>query len=245
MIRAQSLVWTAALAALVGLSTRGATAQDDAPEGDPQDGAQQEEERESTRKMDVSVPAPGERVRRSAYVHEGFYLRTSVGPGWQWTAFNDRGDLNLDTKGNSFAFGVDLMVGASPSPGIALGLGVLSNTGLNMQLEYEGSDIARTDAGHFIIGPFFDAFPDNRAGWHLGGELGFATSQFERQAQFPGAAYGAGAAAWVGHDWWVAPEWSAGLMLRVSGAYMFGSRDEIDARATAVATTLLVTLLYH
>jgi hypothetical protein len=241
MTRAHSLVWTAALTALFGLLPRAASAQED---GSSEEGPQQEQQ-QSARKMDVSVPGPGERVRRSAYVHEGFYLRTSVGPGWQWTSFNDRGDLNVDLSGNSFAFGVDLMIGASPSPGIALGLGVLSNTGLNMELDYDGSGVARTDAGHFIVGPFFDAFPDNRSGWHLGGELGFATSQFERQPNFVGATYGAGAAAWVGHDWWVAPEWSAGLMLRLSGAYMFGSQDEIDARSTAVTTTLLVTLLYH
>lgn len=209
--------------------------------------AQDEPERTAApRKMDVSVPPPGPRVRRSAFVHEGFYFRANVGPGWQWTSFNDRGDLNVDLDGNSFAVAVDLMVGASPSPGIALGLGLLTNTGLDMTLELEdGTEVAQTNAGHFIIGPFFDAFPDNRAGWHLGAELGFAMSQFENQPAFVDTAFGGGAAAWVGHDWWVAPEWSAGLTFRFSGAYLFGSEDELDARSTAITTSLLVSLLYN
>lgn len=235
MTRADSLLWTVALCAC-GLFPLTASAQEEEAA---------DTETPSARKMDLSVPAPGERVRRTAYVHEGFYFRTSIGPGWQWTSFNDRGDLNLDLSGNSFAFGVDVMVGGSPSPGIALGLGVLSNTGFDMNLERDGRDIAQTNAGHFIIGPFFDAFPDNRAGWHVGGEIGFAMSYFEDKPQFVSSAFGAGAAAWIGHDWWVAPEWSAGLMLRLSGAYLIGSRDELDERSTAVTTTLLVSLLYH
>lgn len=207
--------------------------------------AQEESEEAASARMDVSVPPP-ERVRRTAYVHEGFYFRASVGPGWQWTSFNDRGDLNLDLSGNSFAMGLDLMVGASPSPGIALGVGLLSNTGFDMTLENEdGIDVARTNAGHFIVGPFFDAFPDERAGWHLGAELGFAMSQFEGRSSFVNNAFGAGAATWVGHDWWVAPEWSAGLALRLSGAYLFRSEDDLDVRSTAITTTLLLSVLYH
>lgn len=235
----KSVVWASALCcATLGTSTftPSALAQEDTAEPPPA---------ETTRKMDVSVPPPGERVRRSAYVHEGFYLRANVGPAWQWTSFNDRGDLDSDLNGNSFAIAADLMVGASPSPGIALGVGLLTNTALDMKLSHDGQDVTRTSAGHFIVGPFFDAFPDNRAGWHVGAELGFAMSLFEDDPRHVSSAFGGGAAAWVGHDWWVAPEWSTGLMLRVSGAYLFRSEDELDARTTAITTTLLVTLLYN
>lgn len=244
MNRGKSVVLASTLCcAALGLSTHAETAWAQ-PEGAEAETVQ-EDSAESPRKMDVSVPAPGERVRRSAYVHEGFYLRVNAGPGWQWTSFNDRGALDADLSGNSFALAADVMVGASPSPGIALGLGLLTNTAFDMDLEDRGQDLAQTNAGHFIIGPFFDAFPDNRAGWHLGAELGFAMSLFDEDPQLASSAIGGGAAAWVGHDWWVAPEWSTGLMLRVSGAYLFGSEDEIDARSTAVTTSLLVTLLYN
>lgn len=233
MNRGKLILWSVAIAlATLGLIPRPASADEDAPA-------------ESPRKMDLSVPGPGPRVPRTVFVHEGFYFRVNVGPGWQWTSFNDRGDLNLDLSGNSFALAVDLMIGGSPSPGLALGLGLLSNTGFDMHLEQSGNDVAETTAGHFIIGPFFDAYPDNRAGWHFGAEIGFAMSQFERQPLFVDAAFGGGAAAWVGHDFWIAPEWSAGLALRFSGAYLFGNQDQIDARSAALTTSLLVSLLYN
>lgn len=211
----------------------------------PASAQEEAEEVAAPRKMHVSVPPP-QRVQRTAYIHEGFYFRASVGPAWQWTSFNDRGDLNLDLSGNSFAMGLDLMVGVSPSPGIALGVGLLSNTGFDMTLEDEdGADVTRTNVGHFIVGPFFDAFPDKRGGWHLGAEIGFAMSQYEGRSALVNNAFGAGAATWVGHDFWVAPEWSAGLALRLSGAYLFGSEDALDVRSTAITTSLLLSVLYH
>ncbi len=198
------------------------------------------------RKMDLSVEAPPPSRGRSGYAHDGFYLRAAVGPGWQWTSLNDRSTANFDVSGNGFSLGADILVGASPSPGIALGVGVLSNFGFDVGLEHDDTEVADTSVAYVIVGPFFDAFPDNKRGWHLGGEIGFAYAGLEDvNPALVTNAYGGGVAAWVGHDWWVAPEWSAGLNLRLAGAYLFGSRNDEDARVTNLSTTLLVSVLYN
>ncbi len=196
--------------------------------------------------MHFGVPSPEPATGRSGYAHNGFYFRAAVGPGWQWTSLNDRSSQDLDVSGNGFGLGADILVGWCPSPGIALGVGALSHLAFDVDLENDGETVAESNAGYLIVGPFFDAFPDNKRGWHLGGEIGFAYTGLEDVSDaLITSAYGGGVAAWVGHDWWVAPEWSAGLNLRLAGAYMFGSRNDEDARASDVSTTLLVTVLYN
>ncbi len=197
--------------------------------------------------MDLSVATPPPAKGRSGYAHNGLYMRFAVGPGWQWTSVNDGGPLDRDVSGNGFGLGADLMIGGSPSPGIALGVGALSHYSFDVDLEDDDDEkVGESSSAYLIVGPFFDAFPDNKQGWHLGGEIGFALTGLEDiDENVITHAYGGGVAAWVGHDWWVAPEWSAGLNLRLAGAYMFGSRNDEEARATDVSTTLLVTVLYN
>jgi hypothetical protein len=191
--------------------------------------------------MNLTVAPPAPALQRTAYVHEGFYLRVNVGPGVLWTNVNDKnGNGAQSTAGTAFAFGADVLVGGSPSPGMALGLGALTNIGFGMNMN-DAAGLTRSSSTqfHFLVGPFFDAFPNSKQGFHLGAEMGFAGSSLD--TPLLSSAFGGGAAAWLGYDMWVAPEWSAGFKLRGNGAYMVGT----GADASAFGLTLMITVLNH
>jgi len=191
-------------------------------------------------KMNLTVAPPAPPLQRTAYVHEGFYLRVNVGPGVLWSNVNDKNGAAGSTSGAGFSFAADALVGGSPAPGMALGVGALTNTtfGVDMK-DSTGTSRSQSTQFHFLVGPFFDAFPNNRQGFHLGAEFGFAGALLD--TPLVSNAFGGGAAGWLGYDMWVAPEWSAGFQLRGNGAYMVGS----GADASAFGLNLLITVLSH
>lgn len=199
-----------------------------------------EEEEEEAPKMNLSVAPPAPALQRSAFVHEGFYLRVNVGPGWLWSNVNDKSAADLDVSGSGFSLAADVMVGGSPSPGLALGIGALTNTGFALGMnDRDGVSRGQATQFHFLVGPFFDAFPNDKQGFHLGAEIGFAGAALD--TTIASTAFGGGAAGWVGYDMWIAPEWSAGFQLRANGAYLVG--DQADAAAFGL--NLSVTILNH
>ncbi|MCH2109432.1 MAG: hypothetical protein MK135_08880, partial [Polyangiaceae bacterium] len=141
---------------------------------------------------------------------------------------------------NAFGMAADLMIGASPSPGMTLGLGVQNNLAFSSNLETsDGTPFASGFSYQFLTGPFFDAFPNAKRGFHMGTMIGFAG------ATVPGGNYGTpiggGASFWIGYDMWVAPEWSAGFEIRGSGSFMTNS----NANAAAGSAFFLVNILNH
>lgn len=197
---------------------------------------------EGSSKMDFSVAPPPPALQRTDFVHEGFYLRINAGPGILWSTVSDTTAGGGGVSGASFAFNADLLVGGSPSPGLTLGGAVLGQIGAGLNLKDDsGQSIGQGSHFHFIAGPFVDAFPNDKRGFHVGAALGFAGSKFNHGPNITETAWGGGAAAWLGYDTWVAPEWSVGAMLRGTGAYMVGDNADV----TAFGLTLLLTLLYH
>lgn len=196
------------------------------------------------RKIDLSTPPPSLSTPRSYHMHDGFYVRASVGFGTLGATFDDNSSTGQSLKGSGGGFGLDLMIGGSPAAGVAVGGALLA----------EGSAAIEFDRGSFgsqdrslsvaILGPFIDGFPSANRGWHLGGTLGFARLTVEdTSSDGLSKTNGFGGAFWVGHDFWVADEWSVGPLLRFSGALTNGS--DPDVHASAFAMTLLFTGLYH
>ncbi len=155
----------------------------------------------------------------------------------------DRSDTDerFDVNGGTFALSFDGMVGGSPTEGFALGGGV-SWLGGTSEISDDGVDAT---VGLLFVGPFFDAFPDPKQGWHLGAMAGYALHTIHDHPSDVSRTSGIGGAAWVGHDWWVSHEMSAGLMLKFSGALTSGEDGSGSLRANSTALTLLATALYH
>jgi hypothetical protein len=112
-------------------------------------------------------------MARQARVHNGFYLRGAFGAGGMWPQFLDRSD-NTDAKdrdGGAFVLELDALVGGSPADGFAVGGGLFLNGG---RVNLRGDESLNTNVGLFMVGPFFDAFPNPKDGWHLGAMVGLA-----------------------------------------------------------------------
>jgi hypothetical protein len=176
-------------------------------------------------------------------MHDGFYLRASIGFGSLSAGFDDNDPSGKDLTGSGATLGFDLMVGGSPSPGLALGGGFLAQGAFPTELE-RGNYRQDRSISAFIVGPFIDGFPNANRGWHIGGLVGLAAVNVE-QADEDGVSEtrGFGGAVFLGYDFWVAEEWSVGPMLRVSGTLTSNQDDDVDA--STFSTLVGFTALYH
>jgi hypothetical protein len=162
----------------------------------------------------------------------------------------DRGerDDRFDLEGSGFNLAADLLVGTSPADGFALGGGILWGSGptdLSGNDPSGNNDETKSTLGLITIGPFFDAFPNSRRGWHLGALAGYAGHSISDHPSDITFSHGFGGAAWFGHDFWVADEISAGLLLRFNGAITCASEGSEQLNLSSTGLTLLLTAVYH
>ena len=201
-----------------------------------------EEPSTQTEKMNLAVAPPAPVIQRTDYIHEGFYLRVNVGPGWMYNSVTDKATSQTFSS-NSFAFSADVLVGGSPSPGISIGGGILANLAVNSNFKSDsgGPTLGNGPLFHYIAGPFVDAYPNAKKGLHMGAMVGFASTTTATLDQKYGTPLGGGAAFWVGYDMWVAPEWSVGFNLRGSGAFMTSS----NARSAGASALFMLDIINH
>lgn len=194
-------------------------------------------------KIDLTTPAPAPPVPRSYRMHDGFYLRGSVGFGSLGASF-DTDDPRGDVSGAGFSLGLDLMIGGSPSPGLALGGALLAQGAFSAEFERDDQWAGDRSLSVVLLGPFIDGFPRANKGWHFGGMMGLATANIEEDgADGLNRTAGFGGAAWFGHDFWVADEWSVGPMFRLTGTL---TRDgDRDVNASTFSALFLFTALHH
>jgi hypothetical protein len=182
-------------------------------------------------------------VARRYHLHDGFYLRSSVGLITAHTYVTSNQVTHPSYSAGGGGLALDLMIGGSPSVGLALG-GALS-------LQSFGQGSGSASAGLGLLGAFVDGFPMANRGLHLGGMLGFAGSRTNRSSNVDELrARGFGMSAWIGHGWWVADEWSMGGMLRFSGALTADSSHDkgptpYKLESSTYELALLFTVLYH
>lgn len=229
MIPHKRISWLALLSASATLCTLSTAAHAD------DDGAK-DQDSSGQNKMNLSVPPMEQPVQRTEYLHNGFYFRFAVGPGFSYTTLRNRGTDESAGSG-AFALASNLMVGASPNPGFALGVGALTN--LHLGASFDGENAG--GAFQATVGPFFDAFPDAKGPFHVGALVGMSAMGLGDDFTPANAVVGGGVGAWLGWDFFVAPEWSAGLKWQVGGAYMVGD----ETAASNFNTNLMLTLLRH
>src|SRR5690606_23415874 len=152
---------------------------------------------------------------RGFHYHDGFYTRLGINYGITGGGFAvGRGDdqRRLDYSGSQLD--LDLLVGGTPSNGIAVGGGLLMGALLQPDMEEGNQRVAPRNVPVLLIGPFVDGFFQPNGGWHAGALLGLAalgkTDHTEGSAGFGGAV-------WLGYDRWVGADWSIGGQLRFLG----------------------------
>ncbi len=190
------------------------------------------------------APAPAPVVPRTEKMHDGFYVRVSLGFGTQWTTIDDSTPRrNFSAKETSMV--ADLLVGGAPSPGIILGGALLLDSLPSTRFEADGT-AAKTGLSLATVGPFIDGYPNSRGGFHSGGMLGASAAHLTGNNYFAAEnAYGFGLATWLGYDCWVADQWSVGGLLRFAGAHVFNRNDSSDVGVYARSIALLLTAVYQ
>jgi hypothetical protein len=231
------------------LLTQVATAQADEPPPAPIQLATPAEPAAPSRpQITLQTAAPDAPVQRKYHFHEGFYLRTSLGFGDYRASFSDgnHSNQNFTEHGNSMS--IDLLIGGSPSPGVALGGGLLLEPLFGADYDRNGFGAGSHGGSSVLIGPFIDGFPDPTRGWHLGGLVGLAAQSFQNVNATGGStsrAGGIGGAAWFGYDFWVAGEWAIGPQLRLMGMRTSDTKSSEDVSAWARSFTLGVSAVFN
>jgi hypothetical protein len=197
--------------------------------------------------IDLSVPEPTPSVVRKVHNHDGFYLRASVGGGWSsaFVATDAQDHPNYTVNGAGIS--LNLLVGGTPSPSLALGGGGMLMTISDPKVHIDHDIEVGSGSGlMFMVGPFVDGFPIANGGLHFGGLLGLAGAVAKRQGSeddFSGRGFGA--AAWVGQGFWVGDEASCGGLLKFDAAFLRDGSGPIALADSVYGISLLFTVLYH
>ncbi|HEY4107241.1 MAG TPA: hypothetical protein VGM44_25260 [Polyangiaceae bacterium] len=194
----------------------------------------------------LDTPAPSRAVPRTYHMHDGFYLRTSLGFGDYRANFSDGNHPNEDFSEHGGSLSLDLLIGGSPSPGLSIGGALLLEPLFGAS--YDRGSSASHGGFASLIGPFIDGFPDPTRGWHVGGMLGLAGQSFQdvnASSDKSTSAGGIGGAAWFGYDFWIGPEWSIGPQLRLMAMRTSNTKDGADISAWARSFTVGVSVLFN
>lgn len=199
---------------------------------------------EEAPKIDLRVEEQAPPVQRSYHVHDGFYLRVNLGVGALGNDY-DLGPGSAESHGGSLA--LDVLVGGTPSKGLALGGALLNEAGVSHSVEVRGRSLGDANVRFSLLGPFVDGFFDPKGGFHLGAAVGFAALAVEDLSgeDETDTLTGFGGAAWAGYDAWVADEWAIGGLVRAGGAITKKSDDAGDITASTFSLGLMLTVLHH
>lgn len=187
-----------------------------------------------------AAPAPsGE--NRSYHYHDGFYLRVGLnyGPGWGGLSLGEDDQTQVDYFGGLLDF--NLLIGGTPSPGFAVGGGLVLGSFLQPNMDSDGDEVATSNVGYLLVGPFVDGHFAPNGGWHAGALAGLAGLGESPHAE---RSLGLGGSVWLGYDAWVGSDWALGGNLRFAAAATSGS-EPLDFSASALAISLGFSALYH
>jgi hypothetical protein len=237
-----SLLFAATLALGAFLDARPALAQDGPAETSPESAPPLAPSPLVRPKISVGIPEPEPLPERTVHRHDGFYTRLNLGVLSGRTHVSTDKTAHPDYSVGGGGLGLDLMIGGTPSGGLATG-GALSLSRFGLA-SGSGGD-------YVLLGGFVDGFPSVARGLHFGGELGLAltrTSRKDNVDELRGV--GLGMAVWLGHGFWVGDDWTLGGLLRFSGALTQGTNDgaageSVELGGTTHSIALMFSVAYH
>lgn len=209
----------------------------------------------------TSRPAPGRRPGRTPplgpvdgasrgtgtatpHVHNGFYLRMGLGAGYANLDAN-AGTPDASVKGSGVT--LDLLLGGTPAPGLAVGGGVVLTNVFGPRLTSEtGGAHAINNMPVGMVGALGDYYLDDTKGVHLQGIVGVAAVQIDDPTV--GTAnllWGPAVVVALGHDFWVGDQWSIGPMVRLFWASLKNTDTYINDRHTLWSPSLLFSATLH
>jgi hypothetical protein len=182
-------------------------------------------------KMQIAVPEALPSIARTYHVHRGFYLGVQAGIGFNSGTYDDNDPSDDDLSADGFNLALDLMVGGSPTPGLAVGGALLSDFLLSASFERDGFKETESSSMSRLLGVFVDGFPDAHGPFHVGGALG-ASHVAAKDVTYDNktlSTFGIGYAAWVGYAPWVSDNFSLGASIRYMSNFSDISQDKSAA----------------
>jgi len=201
-------------------------------------------------------PPPPPAAPRTRHLHDGFYLRMTVGPGWLSTNVDFDSGAHATFQGTGL--NLDLMLGGTPTPGLTVGGGAWLGSADEPEVDFEVSGsseeepVYRSSMGYGVFGPFIDVYPNPRTGFHFGAGFGVGFVALPAREGAPdddpgNGAGGGGAVLFGGYDFWVSANWSLGGMLRLMAIQARNGSAEAETpfEASARSAAILFSALYH
>lgn len=182
------------------------------------------------------------------YVHDGFYARLGVGPGYVLgTNEPERGSGKADVSG--LALSTELAFGGTLAPGLVIGGGSFSMLVPSPTYSPEGGGDVDVGTHHVSgIGPFVDYYFDPRQGAHVQAALLLSGIFVQQKDQLESATgFGFGAMIGGGYELWIGHEWSIGPLLRLAFYNDAIEGDDSGGKATLrmIVPSLLIGATYH
>jgi hypothetical protein len=156
--------------------------------------------------------------------------------------------VESDFSASGLGYALDVLVGGTPTPGIAVGGGLFLARASSGETSFDDVEVQEdSQLGFALAGAFVDGFPDRNGGFHLGGAAGPALVSFDvgDGSGNDHEGFGFGAALWLGFGAWVAPDWSIGGKLQLAAAFTGDGSNDADQQARTTSLMLLLSALYH
>jgi hypothetical protein len=189
------------------------------------------------------APNPGR------HLHDGFYLRMSLGLGPGSATEDLTGSPQYKWSGTGIM--MDLMLGGSPIPGFVLGgafvFHEISSPTIKsggQSLDTSGLDVSLNLA---TIGLFTAIYPDPKSGFNLHALVGYSTVS----VSIGGTNYDVGSPSGVslmgglGYDFWISDQWSLGPDFRIAYCNAKTTVGTATDEMSMFIPTLSFTATYH
>lgn len=199
---------------------------------------------EDAPKIILTPQAPPQGNSRTYHRHEGFYLRANFGLGLHWSSFDDESSQDFDVDASGTGMGLDLLIGGSPTAGVAIGGGLISNWIFSAGFDANGERVDDRDVRDATVGVFIDGFPIETGPWHLGALVGLTGVQIGGD-DYVQNTMGLGGAIWAGYDQWVGDELAVGGLLRLTVNHTTGEESNLNVGANTATLGFMFTALYH
>lgn len=192
-----------------------------------------------------SPPSEPPKHKHGEYLHDGFYFRLGLGPGYLAGTIKDNPEATVGAVG----LGLDLALGGTPLPGLVVGGGIYGNSVSSPTLTRGDTSAQLASATASMLGAFADWYPDPTAGLHVMGAIGFGGAIYQANAGGTDIK-GSGFAAMLGggYEWWIGKQWSLGAIARVMATVPSVS-PAMDSSTSwgslEIAPAILAGITYH
>lgn len=198
-------------------------------------------------------PHPG------AHLHDGFYLRLSLGAGLM--LLDRSAETSAPSSAREFAdsrvsgptIPTEISIGGTPLPGLVVAGSLLSHNHPGPDLERDDGmklDLGDRNMVFMLLGGTVDYYPRPSRGLHVGGTLGILYGVGPSPSVFGQiGGLGPGLSGFVGHDFWLTEDWSAGPVARIMTAYLTADHQEGNLEASEdslfLAISVMISLVRH